>query len=197
LKAPAQKPKPVVYDPNAPLYRFQEAISRGFWGFGDRSILSMNEPSDSDDLLRNLQQIEDFCMSQLYFASSSLTRTTDMFALRRRSLGSTGDALAISFSEIGSHVETDADTDNGTIPAEDPSDAMIANNTAGKSQSVGSNGLSGPARTMNSFRDFRQELIDFYQTNNPSQLNKVDALLAKFAGKEEQLLKDLNRMYVE
>lgn len=41
----------------------------------------------------------------------------------------------------------------------------------------------------------RELLVSFYQERNPSQLAKVDQLLTKYAGKEEQLLRNLAKKY--
>jgi hypothetical protein len=41
----------------------------------------------------------------------------------------------------------------------------------------------------------REILVSFYQQRNPAQLTKVDQVLAKYAGKEEQLLLNLAKKY--
>ena len=41
----------------------------------------------------------------------------------------------------------------------------------------------------------REILVAFYQERNPAQLAKVDQVLAKYAGKEEQLLRNLAKKY--
>jgi len=41
----------------------------------------------------------------------------------------------------------------------------------------------------------REILVDFYQQHNPSKITEVDKLLAKYAGNEENLLRNLSRKY--
>ncbi|KAL7460885.1 hypothetical protein ACHAXS_001321 [Conticribra weissflogii] len=48
---------------------------------------------------------------------------------------------------------------------------------------------------MNAAEDFKSKLIVFYQKHNPSKLSQVDSTLAKYAGREKELFRQLYRKY--
>jgi len=57
--------------------------------------------------------------------------------------------------------------------------------------------FGGDTANTNNFggRPPREILISFYQTHNPTKISEVDKLLAKYAGKEEQLFRNLAKKY--
>jgi hypothetical protein len=81
LRAPAIASRPASYDPAAPLFTCQEAITRGFWGNGDRSLLSVSTTTRTEQALRQIQQIEDFVSASMVF---SATLSTDPGVLHSR-----------------------------------------------------------------------------------------------------------------
>mmetsp|Transcript_2799 Transcript_2799/g.4036 ORF Transcript_2799/g.4036 Transcript_2799/m.4036 type:complete len:838 (-) Transcript_2799:2685-5198(-) len=73
LKWPVQTSKKAKYNPNLPLFQSSEAMLRGFWNHGDRSVASMFalEPLSRGTMrLLDIQQIEDFLMSSVKYSSS-------------------------------------------------------------------------------------------------------------------------------
>lgn len=55
--------------------------------------------------------------------------------------------------------------------------------------------LAGPGGRTFGGKTAREILIAFYQQRNPSKVSEVDKLLAKYAGNEEQLLRNLAKKY--
>lgn len=43
--------------------------------------------------------------------------------------------------------------------------------------------------------DYRQMLVDFYNKHNPSKIPKIDAILRKYKGHEDALMRRLNKQY--
>lgn len=52
-----------------------------------------------------------------------------------------------------------------------------------------------PAAPQMATHRHRGELVDFYEAHNPDKLDQVDAILDKYEGREEELMKTLRDKY--
>ena len=96
-------------------------------------------------------------------------------------------AAASSPSPFGSTTSSSTFGQAAPAPAPGPSPFSQTPATPAAPTSGGSSKFGG--------RNPRDMLYEFYKTHNPTKVNEVDKLIAKYAGKEEQLFANLAKKY--
>lgn len=81
-----------------------------------------------------------------------------------------------------------------------PSAIGVSPNFTGQSPAPTSFGVNPPSTVISASSSFAQKsarelLLAFYQQNNPTKVSEVDKLLGKYAGKEEQMFRNLAKKY--
>jgi len=81
-----------------------------------------------------------------------------------------------------------------------PSAIGVSSNFAGQSPASTSFGVNPPSTAISASSNFAQKsarelLLAFYQQSNPTKVSEVDKLLVKYAGKEEQMFRNLAKKY--